>query len=274
MGPLPRGSRKIGRRGSAAPNPRELLANRDRVLRALEDPVGRLAAQHEADLLEAGLAREVRARLLEQHLRAALRREAADPGADRGHRDRAAAALARECEAATRARAHRMLGRAPAGRHPRGVDHVPRGQRSRAGDRGVADLDRADRVALLLDRRPAALADRAGHAGAELERAVRRVHDRIHRLLGDVALDERDATAQRSWPSGRELAGNSASSTSSHSTWMIAMWVSWIRGVWSEGTTIGTSTQPASLPPPRPARPIVAIPRWRATATASSTLRE
>src|SRR5262245_18031982 len=83
-----------------------LRAHLRRVLRGLEDAVGGLAEEDEAHLLERRRAREVGARLLEQDLGAALDREAPDPRADRGDRDRAAAALGSELEAAAHARAH------------------------------------------------------------------------------------------------------------------------------------------------------------------------
>src|SRR5690606_15940887 len=56
---------------------------------------------------------------------------------------------------------------------------------------------------LLLDRGTAALPDRARHAAPEPERAVGRVHDRVDRLLGDVALPEPDPTAHARLPRPR-----------------------------------------------------------------------
>ena len=74
----------------------------------LEHAVGRLAEQHEADLRERGVAREVLARLFEQDLGAALERDAADA------RRRSPAPRASGSPARARARARRRIGAAHA----------------------------------------------------------------------------------------------------------------------------------------------------------------
>ena len=87
----------------------------------------------------------MRARLLEQDLRAALEREAADarrrsraPRASRQPRSRASASAR-----AHRARARSPRWRCPPERHAGRVDHEAGRQLARAGDRRVADRDRA-----------------------------------------------------------------------------------------------------------------------------------
>ena len=90
-----------GPRGSLSALQRlHLRADLRGVVRGLEDPVGRLAEQHDSDLLQRRVALEMPTTLVEQDLGAALLGEARDPGADRGNRDGLAAALARELEAA------------------------------------------------------------------------------------------------------------------------------------------------------------------------------
>ena len=74
-----------------------------------------------------------------------------------------------------------------------GVDDMLR--RELAGGRRfcVAGLTAAEVPALLENRRAAGAMNRAVHASAAEERRVRRVHDRVDLLLGDVALNEDDA---------------------------------------------------------------------------------
>ena len=60
------------------------------------------------------------------------------------------------------------------------------------GREAVGPFRRADLLAPLQDRGTAATVDRAVDAATTEERRVRRVHDRVDVLLGDVALEEND----------------------------------------------------------------------------------
>ena len=84
------------------------------------------------------------------------------------------------------------------------MDHVPRRKRARAGRLCVARLAATERATLLEDRRAARPVDRSVDAAAAEQARVRRVHDRVDVLLGDVAEDELDhAYAGRGKRSGR-----------------------------------------------------------------------
>ena len=79
-----------------------------------------------------------------------------------------------------------------------GVDHPSSGQlapvvaTASPGREALGPLGSADPPALLEDRGTAAAMDRAVHAAAAEQRRVRRVHDRVDVLLGDVAFEEND----------------------------------------------------------------------------------
>ena len=126
----------------------------------------------------------------EHDLGTALRVEPGDPGADRGKRN--ALDLLLLCPAqAVACRGFEVLGSRPAAElHARGVDHILGLQVSAAGDRGLAERDAPDAVALLLNRGAALAPDRSGYAAAQFKVIVRRVDNRLNVGLGDVALDD------------------------------------------------------------------------------------
>jgi len=88
--------------------------------------------------------------------------------------------------------AQRLRTGAAAQLHAGGVNHVARLQPAAAGDGGCSDGDRADLVALLLNRDSALAANGSGHAPAELQIVVGGVDDGIHIHLRQVALQEHD----------------------------------------------------------------------------------
>ncbi len=79
--------------------------------------------------------------------------------------------------------------------HARRVNHMPRPQASRAGNSRLAQRDRSDPVAFLLNRRAALHANRAGDAAAEHQIVVRGVHDRVHVGVGQISLPQLDLRA-------------------------------------------------------------------------------
>jgi peptide/nickel transport system substrate-binding protein len=75
------------------------------------------------------------------------------------------------------------------------MNHVPRRQQSRTGDRRLAERDWADSVAFRLNRRPALDANRTRHATAEHQVVIRGIDDRINIGFGKVTLPEFDFCA-------------------------------------------------------------------------------
>ena len=80
------------------------------------------------------------------------------------------------------------------------VEDVARGEVAGTGRLHVAGRTAAERLALLEDRRARRAVDRAVDAAAAEQALVRGVHDRVHLLARDVALDDlephgRDRTA-------------------------------------------------------------------------------
>src|SRR5271163_3218032 len=137
----------------------------------------------------------MRAHLLEHHPSASLDRETGDAGADRRKCDRLETLLPGTLERVARRRAQIRLRSRFAQPHAGGVNHVSRAQVSCAGDRGLADRDGANLVALLLNRGTAFDANGARDAAAQHQVAVRRVHDCIHVSVGEVALPQLDFCA-------------------------------------------------------------------------------
>ena len=75
------------------------------------------------------------------------------------------------------------------------MNYVSRMQPSRASDRGLAESNRPDSIAFLLNRGTALDANRARDAAAEHQVVVRGIHDRIDIRVGKVALAEPDHRA-------------------------------------------------------------------------------
>src|SRR6266851_8022859 len=75
------------------------------------------------------------------------------------------------------------------------MNHVTRRKLAAAGYRRLADPNRADAVAFLLDARSALDANRAGHAASQHQVVVRGVDDRVDPRLGQIALPKRHLRA-------------------------------------------------------------------------------
>src|SRR5713101_6340386 len=70
------------------------------------------------------------------------------------------------------------------------MDHMTRRQLAAAGYCRLADPNRSDPVAFLLDARSALDANRAGHAASQHQVVVRGIDDRIDPRLGQITLPE------------------------------------------------------------------------------------
>src|SRR5260370_41233104 len=75
------------------------------------------------------------------------------------------------------------------------MNHVPRRKLAAAGYRCLADPDRANPVAFLLDTRAALDANRAGHPASQHQVVVRGIDDRVDSRLGQIALPDRHLPA-------------------------------------------------------------------------------
>src|SRR5437016_6292770 len=118
-----------------------------------------------------------------------------DTGTDRRERDGMQAMLVGDLEAAPR-RPAQALGRGVAAEpHAGRVDYVAGSERAAARDRGVAHLDRTNRPALGLDRRPTRSGDGARDSTSQLEVVVGGVDDGIDILNGEIALLDFDRQA-------------------------------------------------------------------------------
>src|ERR1700722_2838424 len=84
--------------------------------------------------------------------------------------------------------AQSLCGGAAAKLHARRVNHVLGRKLAACVDRGVADRYAPNLVALALNRVAAFATNRTGHAAAEQQIVVRRVHDRIGLRVSQVAL--------------------------------------------------------------------------------------
>src|SRR5579863_5523439 len=75
------------------------------------------------------------------------------------------------------------------------MDYVPSRQASRAGNCGLAQGNRCDSVAFILNRRTAFHANRARDSAAQHQVVVRRIDDRIDLRVRQVALAQSDLRA-------------------------------------------------------------------------------
>src|SRR5579862_6688340 len=137
----------------------------------------------------------MRANFLEHHLRASLDWKTRDTGADRRKRDCLERVLLGPSERVARRRAQIRLRRRFSQPRTGGVNYVPRSQPARARNRRLAQSNRADTVALALNRRAALDPNRARDTAAQHQLIVCRIYDRIGVRLGKVALTEPDLRA-------------------------------------------------------------------------------
>jgi hypothetical protein len=85
------------------------------------------------------------------------------------------------------------LGGGPASQaHARGVNHIMSLEAAARGDCGFAEGDGSDPLAFFLDPTAAFAPDGSGHARAQDEVGVGRVHDRVYSHVCDIALYEMD----------------------------------------------------------------------------------
>src|SRR5262249_41965252 len=122
----------------------------------------------------------------------AVDRKTVGAGADRRKRNRAEAVLLGQREAALITACQQVVLVVFAAVPDRAdrMDYVFRRQLVAFGDAGVASGTAAQLAALFQEPRPGGPVDRAIDAAAAQERFVRRVHNRVHFLLCDVALDD------------------------------------------------------------------------------------
>jgi hypothetical protein len=150
--------------------------------------------QHESHLLDPWMLLELFVRCAERVLSGSLDRIAVNARRDRREGDRAAAELVGdfECTPMAGRKQLRLALIATAPDRADGVDHVP--GRKVAGGRGLGVPRRAtaEPTTLLENRSAAGAVNRPVYASTAEQRLVRRVHDRVHVLLRDVALHELD----------------------------------------------------------------------------------
>ena len=77
------------------------------------------------------------------------------------------------------------------------MDHPPRRHRARAGRHRLAELDRGQLVALVLDDAAAAPGDRPRDPAPVLQRGVRGVGDGVDLELRDIGLPHLDLSHRR-----------------------------------------------------------------------------
>src|SRR3989441_4765154 len=168
-----------------------------------------IAEEDETNLVGLPSSRQRALHAVAHDARALIHRKAGDAGADRGHRNRAHAMLVCESERIVHRRAQRIDCGAATQLHARRMDDGVRGQLSPTCDRGLANLDRSRSIALALDRRTAALANRAGHSAAKQQVVVGRVDDGINMLLHKISRNDQDARRRHSSTSAT-LSSNSS----------------------------------------------------------------
>src|ERR1700689_1098328 len=160
--------------------------------------------EHKIDALERRQSAQMRAHFLEHHLRASLDWKSRDAGADGRKRDRLERVLIGTPQRiARRGPQIRLRGRFTQP-HARGVNHVPRTQASRAGNRRLAERNWPDSIAFLLNQWAAFDANRprvAALAGCDSRRDVRAPGTiQIHIETSPTSTDPRfrtDATSSR-----------------------------------------------------------------------------
>ena len=156
--------------------------------------------------------------LSEHDARAFLQGKAGDARADGGESDALDGFFFRAQQGLARREAERIGSRLPAQRHAGRVDYVKRLEVAARRDRSLAHRDGPQALALLLDARAALAPDGPGYARAENQVVVGRVHDGVHRHVGDVAFDETDLgvhpqlpiVALLVWQVAEKLVGNVA----------------------------------------------------------------
>ena len=134
--------------------------------------------------------------LREHDLRTALQREAPHSGADRGQGQRVQLVLTGQLERAPGTGAQALLAHAAAGLHAGGVDHAASRQLTGSRERSSAQRYGTVGIALGLDCRPAALADRACHARAQQQLRVGGVYDRVDLRIAEVPFLDQDPSHQ------------------------------------------------------------------------------
>lgn len=149
------------------------------------------AKQHEPDPLHRFEPRRFADHGRERDFGGLGNRIAEDAGRDRGEGDRGEAVFFREPQRVAVAAGEQFRRRLVAAVNgPKAMDHEFVGQIMRAGDDGLARLDRGERAAFFRQSRPSGPVDRAGDAGAGHQQRIRRIHHGVDPgLVGDVALD-------------------------------------------------------------------------------------
>jgi hypothetical protein len=153
-----------------------------------EDVAGVVVEQHEVDFLERGFALQMLRGLVQHDGCALFEGESGDSCSYCGKGDRFQATFGGDAQGVCDGVAEHGRCGASAELHARGVNDVACFQLSATGDRGVADRDASDRVALALDFFSAPAPDRSRDSSAKLKVIVRGVDDRIRVHVRQVAL--------------------------------------------------------------------------------------
>src|SRR5208282_3831297 len=135
-------------------------------------------------------------RLTQHDFRAFAQRKSGNARADGGKGNRLQPVLRGDAKGVRRRAPERARGRLPAELHARRVNHMAGFQLAAGCDRGSANGDGADFVALSLDPRAAFAPYRSSHATAELQIVVRGVHDGVRRHFREIALADFDSLAE------------------------------------------------------------------------------